>query len=84
MHTCVYVGMHVCIHLQVLRGGFLGGSEGKNLPVMQETRVWSLSQEDQETVTVYLLSWMIGTFSQKQGKITAAVSAQVDKPLHFQ
>ena len=73
MHTCVYVGMHVCIYLHVLRGGFLGGSEGKNLPVMQETQVWSLSQEDQETVTVYLLSWMIGTFSQKQENHSSSV-----------
>ena len=29
MHTCVYVGMHVCTHFRVLGGGFLGGSEGK-------------------------------------------------------
>ena len=27
-------------------GGFFGGSDGKNLPAMQETQVCSLGQED--------------------------------------
>ena len=29
-----------------LKGGFPGGSDGKNLPTMQETRVQYLGQED--------------------------------------
>ena len=30
----------------VRSSGFPGGSDGKNLPAMQEIRVWSLGQED--------------------------------------
>ena len=28
------------------KSNFLGGSEGKDTPVVQETQVWSLGQED--------------------------------------
>ena len=38
---CVCVCVCVCAHL-----GFLGSSDGKESPAMQETRVWSLGQKD--------------------------------------
>ena len=43
--------------------GFSGGSEVKNLPVMQETRVRSLGQEDplEKAMTIHssILTWEI-------------------------
>ena len=83
MHTCAYVGMHVCTHLRVLGGGFLGGSEGKESAcnagdpglVPESGRSGNC-----DCVPIILSD---GHF-QKQGEITAAASAQVDKPLHFQ
>ena len=61
-------GMHICIFLQLEVSyvgdlGFPGGSEIKNLPAMQETRVQSLGWEDrlEESMATHssILAWRI-------------------------
>ena len=45
------------------KSNFLGGSEGKDTPVVQETQVWSLGQEDplEKGMATYsnVLTWRI-------------------------
>ena len=52
--------------------GFSGGSEVKNLPVMQETRVQSLGQDDplEKAMTTHsgILAWEI-PWTQKPGRL---------------
>ena len=53
----------IFIHLYVDTWDFLGGSVVKNPPVMQETQVWSLRQEDplekEVTTPPSILAWEI-------------------------
>ena len=60
--------------------GFSGGSEVKNLPVMQETRVRSLGQEDplEKAMTIHssILTWEI-PWTQKPGRLQSMGSRRV-------
>ena len=52
----------ICRVFVLVENGFPGGSVVKNLPVMQETQVWSLDQEDpleKSMVTHSSIAWRI-------------------------
>ena len=49
MCVCVCVRAHIQYDIKYVTSknlGFPGGLDGKNLPAVQETRVWSLGRED--------------------------------------
>ena len=71
---CTYICIHVCVHTYVhvfVYTYVAGGSDSKNLPVMQETWVRSLSQEDpleKEMVThSSILAWRIPCTEEPDG-----------------
>ena len=72
--VCTYICIHVCVHTYVhvfVYTYVAGGSDSKNLPVMQETWVRSLSQEDpleKEMVThSSILAWRIPCTEEPDG-----------------
>ena len=46
MHVCIYMYMHMCVHIHTYIWASLVTQMVKNLPAMQEIRVQSLGQED--------------------------------------
>ena len=74
-YSCVAQGM------RSLLVGFLSGSVVKNLPVMQETRVWSLGQEDtleKEIETHFsVLAWEIPWTEEPSGLYTKGCNLEL-------
>ena len=62
------------------KSNFLGGSEGKDTPVVQETQVWSLGQEDplEKGMATYssILAWKI-PWIEKPGRLQSMGSQRV-------
>ena len=80
MQVVLEGAVSLCIILSYSNKGNPGGSVVKNLPAKQETRVWSLGQEDpleKEMVTLSsILAWKI-PWTEEPGRLQPMRSLRV-------
>ena len=81
LYNCEEMKLQSCCHSSQSWRGFPGGSDGKNLPVMWETCVRSLGQEDplEEGMTTHsnILSWRV-PWTEEPGTLQSMRSQESD------